>query len=188
MNTKKKARGRPVGSEIDDSEVLAAVATWLAANVRMKPTTAMRRYKPDATGPEIRRWQDKWLKRKDAFMAEARAKRARDLQEEASRKAAAQIDLAMQRSCEGFTHSIVTGLPHLNDPTYKAALKMQEEMNRLDRAMGLTFGKASSVFAQAAGVKNEFRRLDALMNGSVVNPVPPHLRLLVHGIPRFSQR
>lgn len=66
-----KKRGRPVGSEIDDSEILNAIADQIVENPKLRPTTAMRRIAPKASGAQIRRWQSKWSNRKSEFISSA---------------------------------------------------------------------------------------------------------------------
>ena len=43
MNNKKRGRGRPLGSGIDDMPTLQKVADLMAANPALKATTAFRR-------------------------------------------------------------------------------------------------------------------------------------------------
>lgn len=71
MTNSKKAKGRPQGSETDDSAVLNAIADMIFSNPVLRPTTAMRLLRRKATDAEIRRWQSKWKQRKEALLAEA---------------------------------------------------------------------------------------------------------------------
>ena len=71
MDGQKKKRGRPKGSGVDDSEDLAAVADLLAANPRLKPTTAMKRVRCELSESHKRRLQVKWKIQRDRLLAEA---------------------------------------------------------------------------------------------------------------------
>ena len=74
MSNSNKGRGRPKGSEKDDSKVLAAVADLILANSKLRPTTAMRRIKPKAADADIRRWQAKWKERREGLLSEAQVR------------------------------------------------------------------------------------------------------------------
>lgn len=68
MTSQKNKKGRPKGSEMDDSAALSAIADMMHATPRLRASTAMRRYKRDASDAEIRRWQTKWKVRKHEYM------------------------------------------------------------------------------------------------------------------------
>ena len=70
----KRGKGRPKGSEKDDSLVLATIANAIIANPSLKPTTAMRQYNRRASHAEIRRWQAKWSERKLPLLDEAKVR------------------------------------------------------------------------------------------------------------------
>lgn len=74
MTNMNKRKGRPKGSEKDDSAALMAIAEMILANPRLRPTTAMRRHKKKATQSEIRRWQVKWKERGEALLAQAQVR------------------------------------------------------------------------------------------------------------------
>ena len=69
-----KTRGRPKGSEKDDSEALSAMAEMIHADPTLKPTPAMRRYNAKIGEAEIRRLQVKWRERSEALLAAAVAR------------------------------------------------------------------------------------------------------------------
>jgi hypothetical protein len=71
MTSQKNNKGRPKGTEKDDSAVLSAIADMIHATPTLKASTAMRRYKRDASDAEIRRWQAKWKERKQAYLLQA---------------------------------------------------------------------------------------------------------------------
>jgi hypothetical protein len=75
----KRSRGRPRGSGIDDTVIMARIADILVRNPALKPTTAMRNIliaqeDSDATSDPtmIRRWQRKWKKEAPSQMAAAK--------------------------------------------------------------------------------------------------------------------
>lgn len=87
MTDDRRRRGRPKGSEIDDSEMLTAVADLLVAHPDMKPTTAMRRIKRDASTAEIHRWQDKWKRRGTDLLTAAKSRAKEVARKTAEREA-----------------------------------------------------------------------------------------------------
>jgi hypothetical protein len=109
----RKRRGRPKGTELDDSVMLAAIADMLFAHPVMKATTAMRQIKFDASDAEIHRWQDKWKRRKSGLMSEAKARDG-----EARRKAADKRTVGYSAVDTIRFASSLTGLPTL-DPIWK---------------------------------------------------------------------
>lgn len=88
MTQERKQRGRPKGSEIDDSTVLAAIADMLTANPKMRATTAMRRIKREVSDAEIHRWQDKWKQRKVSLLADAAVRAEAEKRRESERQSA----------------------------------------------------------------------------------------------------
>lgn len=74
----KRRRGRPVGSEIDDSRLLDEIAD-LVLSKRMKPTSAMRKvmnarkelWVAQSEDAMLRRLQSKWKERKAILLIEA---------------------------------------------------------------------------------------------------------------------
>ena len=74
MTDMNKRKGRPKGSEKDDSAALAAIADMILADPTLRPTTAMRRYKKKAPPSEIRRLQVKWKERGETLLAQAQAR------------------------------------------------------------------------------------------------------------------
>jgi hypothetical protein len=60
MTIEKRKRGRPVGSCIDDSPLLARVADILLSDPKLKPTTAIKRVLGSPDPSPIRRLQSKW--------------------------------------------------------------------------------------------------------------------------------
>jgi hypothetical protein len=73
MASSKKDRGRPKGSERDDSAMLASIASLMFGDPKLKPTTAMRRIDRNASDADIRRWQVKWKDRKHILLVKAAA-------------------------------------------------------------------------------------------------------------------
>lgn len=69
-------RGRPIGSGIDDREVLGEIAEMIAANPGMKPTTAIKKLgiRIEST---IRRLRGKWKTQERNLMAQVNAVRER---------------------------------------------------------------------------------------------------------------
>lgn len=88
MTSQRKPRGRPKGSEVNDDAALSAIADMLTANSRLKPTTAMRRYKPRIGDAEIRRLQSKWRQRGERYLAEAQMRSAAKHQEQRQQRVA----------------------------------------------------------------------------------------------------
>lgn len=86
MTYDRKRRGRPKGSEKDDTKILVAIADMLTENPDMKATAAMRRIKRDASDAEIHRWQDKWKQRKTGLLAEAAVRLMRSNEKERRKK------------------------------------------------------------------------------------------------------
>lgn len=79
MTNEKRPRGRPRGSEKKDDPYLAQVADLLIQNPSLQPTTAMKivMSRSRSTWREtdetlIRRWQVKWKRRSQFFLAAAR--------------------------------------------------------------------------------------------------------------------
>jgi hypothetical protein len=131
MTDGRKNRGRPKGTEIDDSKMLTAIADMLIASPSMKATTAMRRIAPNWTEKEIHRWQSKWKQRKEVLMVEAAA-RAEEKQRMAVKreatsaprmssvdilKYASRVSDPMFRLAEGIR----------NDPIWQFAEKMRND-------------------------------------------------------------
>ena len=118
MTTNTKTRGRPKGSEKDDTQVLAAIADLILGNPNLPATTAMRRLKPKAADADIRRWQAKWKDRKASLLAAARARvDAQNRRHERCRaRGRGRVDLASEGA-------------FLDSPTFRAA-------------QGLAFGPA----------------------------------------------
>ena len=81
-------RGRPRGTGIDDTPILAAVADVLLASPGMLPTTAMKRAVRGVQPTQLRRLQEKWKVHGNRFRAEA-GERVRQKEEAAARAAAA---------------------------------------------------------------------------------------------------
>lgn len=113
MTDDRKPKGRPKGTEMDDSAMLATIADMLVANPDMKATSAMRRIKPQASDAEIHRWQDKWKRRKVELLKEAKARDAAAMRKKAERAPVAPTSVDMIRFASG-----LTGLPTL-DPIWK---------------------------------------------------------------------
>ncbi|KAB8318483.1 hypothetical protein SD81_015975 [Tolypothrix campylonemoides VB511288] len=76
MNNKKRGRGRPLGSGIDDMPTLQKVADLMAANPALKATTAFRRIIANPGQSQIRRFQVKWKAGAATYLAEAHQRRA----------------------------------------------------------------------------------------------------------------
>lgn len=108
MSEDRKRRGRPMGTEMDDSKMLAAIADMLIVAPGMRPTTAMRRIKRDASDAEIHRWQDKWKQRKSALINAASARA-----EEAKRKRAEKEAVEATRFSGVDILKFASGLPNL---------------------------------------------------------------------------
>ncbi|QIG79436.1 hypothetical protein [Stakelama tenebrarum] len=109
-----KRRGRPKGSEKDDSEALAAIADLMLTEPNLKPTTAMRRFNRNANESTIRRWQSKWRQRKAALLAEAKDRRAASVVEHRSSSPVSMTDVL------GDVEALY------NSPAVRAALAFQE--------------------------------------------------------------
>ncbi|MBI1386005.1 MAG: hypothetical protein GC150_13955 [Rhizobiales bacterium] len=88
MAEKKAKRGRPKGSGIDDSEMLAKIAAIMAADPEVKPTTAIK--KAGITNPStIRRLRDKFSQDERKLMKAAGGKPQRRKAAPAAAKKAA---------------------------------------------------------------------------------------------------
>lgn len=74
MTEANRGKGRPKGSEKDDSRALSAIADMILTMPTLKATTAMRRHKRDASDADIRRWQGKWKERRPALLAAAQTR------------------------------------------------------------------------------------------------------------------
>lgn len=75
MTTEMRRVGRPKGSGINDDPVLTKVAAMLAINIKMRPTTAIKRILPKVTDSELRRLQIKWKACGENLIARLRAER-----------------------------------------------------------------------------------------------------------------
>ncbi len=71
MHQAKVRYGRPKGSGLDDKAQLAAIAALLAANPKLKPTTAIRSLGVEDPS-DIRRLRDKFRMEQGALLADAR--------------------------------------------------------------------------------------------------------------------
>jgi hypothetical protein len=87
MTNTTKRRGRPTGSEKDDSKALSAIADMILQDTNLKPTTAMRRFNRNASDADIHRWQDKWKHRKDVLLAHAKARSEERARQKSARTA-----------------------------------------------------------------------------------------------------
>lgn len=74
MSIEKRGRGRPPGTGKNDAHTLESVADMVIATPALRPTTAMRRVAPKATGAEIRRFQAKWKEERETLLDRARAR------------------------------------------------------------------------------------------------------------------
>jgi hypothetical protein len=75
----KRGRGRPRGTGKPDGQVLRAIADLLVADVRLRPTTAMKRTVGHQNPSTIRRLQVKWKANGGAFLREAQMRREQQL-------------------------------------------------------------------------------------------------------------
>lgn len=76
MNNNKRGRGRPIGTGLNDSPTLAKVGDMIAANPKLRPTTAIKRALSKLDPSTIRRLQVKWKAGAAEYLAEAEARRA----------------------------------------------------------------------------------------------------------------
>lgn len=113
MTEQRKTRGRPQGSEKDDSQILAKIADLLHASPDMKATTAMRQLHRDASEADIRRWQAKWKARKVAMLNEATARVEERHRQDQARHTA-------HRQGLGAVRSVISGM-HPNPLTERLA-------------------------------------------------------------------
>ncbi len=115
-----KTKGRPKGSEKDDSKALNAMADMIHANPALKPTPAMRRHNPKIDVAEIRRLQGKWKERKDTLLAAAQART------EVRRKQADTANLSVQGSGFLGTEAARTARETYNSPLMRAMREIQD--------------------------------------------------------------
>ena len=71
MKTEKRQRGRPIGTGLDDSPELSALADVLLEFPNLKPTTAMRKILLRPSEAAVRRLQSKWKKQREGLLDEA---------------------------------------------------------------------------------------------------------------------
>jgi hypothetical protein len=76
VSDSKRGKGRPKGSELDDTKVLNAVADMIVANPDLRPTTAIRKIVPQVTDAALRRYQDKWKHRNIDLLEAAKERKA----------------------------------------------------------------------------------------------------------------
>lgn len=116
----RKTKGRPKGSEKDDSKALNAMADMILADPALKPTTAMRRYSFKIHNAEIRRLQVKWKERKEMLLTAAR-KRAEVQATDSARL------MTPARHGQSLTPNIDRRLEEFyNSPAIRAARGIQE--------------------------------------------------------------
>lgn len=116
----KKIRGRPRGSEKDDSKALNAMADLLHSDPALKPTTAIRRHIPKASDADIRRLQAKWKERGAALLAAAQARA-----EARQRRAASANVPVMRHSLGAVAEAARTAQQIYNSPEMRAMREFQ---------------------------------------------------------------
>ena len=134
MSSTKRNRGRPRGTELDDSPTLKKVADMLAADPSLKPTTAIKRILDKPTETAVRRLQGKWKDQGTRYRADALARRsavpatARRTSTPYSPRTARQMLEAHRRIQDALSPAVLAAQEMMNSPAMMAA---QEAARRL---------------------------------------------------------
>lgn len=163
MSEVRRSRGRPKGTEIDDSKVMTAIATTLAAHPGIKPRAAMRRHKPDATDTEFRRWHAKWAERGDDYLHAAKAHQMEVKQKEQARLAQAELKRLSEQA--GLRYSSAS------KAMFEAVCGTYE--SSIEKAMRECYGSSAveAMHREMKASREAIRRLDERMMGSMNDPV-----------------
>jgi hypothetical protein len=92
MTIEKRKRGRPLGSCIDDSLLLAQVADKLVSDSKLKPTTAIKQVLASPGESPLRRLQSKWKIEGSAYLQKAQNRALNRTDEARNRTHAARRD------------------------------------------------------------------------------------------------
>lgn len=133
-----RKRGRPVGSCIDDSEVLNAMADLMLANSTLKPTRAINQILANPRQSLIHRLRSKWKAQHEDLIAKATARKRRE-QEEQIRRAhemsVSMIDRSAHRRLGSlYGDAVSRAIGSLSDPhlqfirEHERASKFSQEM------------------------------------------------------------
>jgi hypothetical protein len=201
MDSVKPKRGRPIGTGIDDSKILAAIADALLANPKLRPTTAYKQIAHKSSEASIRRIQAKWNAQRELLLAAAEQRKAARL--EAERQA-----IAAQRSTPGLA---IANLVHRNsvagqlmalklahqNPTMRAIQEMQktslfaqlkalEEHSAFARIRKLTEDSSLSRMMKAMDESPTMRMIRKMENSPLIQKIKAqqeaHNRMLGVGL------
>lgn len=173
----KKSKGRPKGSEKDDSRALSAMADMILADPALKPTPAIRCHNPEASEAEIRRLQSKWRERKDMLLTAARARaEARQRQEVRSSAPAGMHDLgavaeAVRMASEIYNSPEMRVMREIqNSPTMRATRELHSSptMRAIYEAQNSPAMRAVREFHSspaARAIEEAHRKMNSLLGG-----------------------
>jgi hypothetical protein len=165
MEAQKRGRGRPVGTGIDDSGVLAAIADMLVIDIGLPIATAYKRIVHRPSDANIGRIHAKWRAQKETLIAEAKQRKSdrveaerRNREESVSAGAGSSAlrNLAFASSISGQLHAlqsnqngtIMQEMKVMQDPEIRAAKELHDsllgqlirEQKRMENFLGLGSG------------------------------------------------